>query len=62
MQRIKESNSEGPESHSKSKEEQSGEIERQQEGSGINPLQNRAREPLEGTMLLLITIPIANIY
>lgn len=37
------------------------EIERQQKGSGINPLGIELR-PLEGTMLLLITIPIANIY
>lgn len=37
------------------------EIERYQKGSGINPLRIELK-PLEGTMLLLITIAIANIY
>lgn len=36
------------------------EVEGQQKGSGINPL--RIVRPLEGTMLLLIIITIANIY
>lgn len=37
------------------------EIERHQKGSEINPLRIELK-PLEGTMLLLITIAIANIY
>ena len=37
------------------------EIERHKKGSEINPLRIELK-PLEGTMLLLITIAIANIY
>ena len=37
------------------------EIERHQKGSEINPLRIELK-PLEGTMLLLLTIAIANIY
>ena len=37
------------------------EIERHQKGSEINPLRIELK-PLEGTMLLLITIAIATIY